>query len=188
MRKLVMMLALAALALAPAGAVADDTAALKAEAARKVQGFFKMLKGELQAAMKKGGPLAAIEVCHVRAPEIADASSTGGWTVARTSLKLRNPGNAPDAWEREVLKAFDTRKAKGEDPAKLVRAEIVDEGGRPVFRFMKAIPTAKLCLNCHGAKLKPEVAAKLDELYPGDKARGYKAGDIRGAFTLRKPL
>ena len=30
--------------------------------------------------------------------------------------------------------------------------------------------------------------AKLAELYPADRATGFQAGDIRGAFTLSKPL
>jgi hypothetical protein len=53
---------------------------------------------------------------------------------------------------------------------------------------MKAIPTAELCLTCHGEALDPELQATLDELYPADKARGFKEGDIRGAFTLSRPL
>ena len=28
----------------------------------------------------------------------------------------------------------------------------------------------------------------IDDLYPTDQARGFSAGDIRGAFTLRKVL
>jgi hypothetical protein len=53
---------------------------------------------------------------------------------------------------------------------------------------MSAIPTKKICLECHGANLAPEVAARLDALYPEDRARGFKIGDIRGAFTLSKSL
>ncbi|MBL6933600.1 MAG: DUF3365 domain-containing protein, partial [Rhodospirillales bacterium] len=54
---------------------------------------------------------------------------------------------------------------------------------------MKAIPTdEKPCLACHGGNISEEVAAKLDDLYPQDKARGYNAGDIRGAFTIRQPM
>jgi hypothetical protein len=44
------------------------------------------------------------------------------------------------------------------------------------------------CLKCHGTDIDPAVAAKLDALYPKDMARGYKAGDVRGAFTLRQPM
>jgi hypothetical protein len=50
-------------------------------------------------------------------------------------------------------------------------------------------PDAKMpCLKCHGENLDPKVAAKLDALYPHDQARGYKAGDVRGAFTVRQPM
>ena len=71
---------------------------------------------------------------------------------------------------------------------KMDYAEVVEMNGQKSFRYMKAIPTGKVCLNCHGAELKPAVSKELDMLYTDDKARGFKAGDIRGAFTLSKPL
>jgi len=133
--------------------------------------------------------VAAIDTCHKVAPHLAEAhSQMSGWQVGRTSLKPRNPGNAPDAWEQAVLQEFEERKSAGEEPTKLVKAEVVEEHGRKVFRMMKAIPTAEVCTKCHGAEIADPVAAKLDELYPEDKARGFKVGDLRGAFTLKKPL
>ena len=72
--------------------------------------------------------------------------------------------------------------------AKMEYAEVVAEGGKQYFRYMKAIPTGELCLKCHGAEIEPGVKAKLDELYPNDKARGFKLGDIRGAFTIKQPM
>ena len=115
-------------------------------------------------------------------------SSSSGWDVGRTSLKLRNPANAPDAWELAVLNSFEERKSAGEDPQNIAKAEVVEQDGRKVFRFMKAIPTAELCLNCHGSELKPEVVEALNTHYAADQATGFKLGDIRGAFTLSKPL
>lgn len=53
---------------------------------------------------------------------------------------------------------------------------------------MKAIPTAALCVKCHGESIEAEVEAKLKELYPNDQARGFKEGDLRGAFTLAAPV
>jgi hypothetical protein len=53
---------------------------------------------------------------------------------------------------------------------------------------MKAIPAGKACLKCHGDGIDAEVVEKLDELYPEDKARDFKEGDIRGAFTFEKAL
>ncbi len=154
-----------------------------------IKAFMGDLKGELQKGMKQGGPVHAIQVCNTLAPQLAEAhTQMSGWQVGRTSLKLRNSENAPDAWEAGVLTEFESRKAAGEDPMKLVKAEVVEEQGRKVLRLMKAIPTAELCLKCHGGEIEGPVAAKLDELYPDDKARGFKAGDLRGAFTLKKAL
>jgi hypothetical protein len=91
-----------------------------AEAKAIVTQFFGQLKGELQAAIKEGGPVNAVKVCQQRAPAIArDLSAQTGWDVARTSLKLRNPANQPDAWELAVLNKFEERKAAGEDPAQI---------------------------------------------------------------------
>jgi hypothetical protein len=53
---------------------------------------------------------------------------------------------------------------------------------------MKAIGTTSPCLTCHGSALKPDVAAKVKELYPEDEAVGFASGQLRGAFTLSRPL
>jgi hypothetical protein len=168
----------------------DDNAEMTAEARSIVKSFFASLKGELVASLKAGGPTEAIAVCNERAPVLAHESAmASNWKVGRTSLKLRNPDNAPDAWEAAVLKHFDARAAAGEDPKMIEFSAVVDQQGQRTFRYMKAIPTAeKPCLACHGTSISPQVAEKLDALYPDDKARGYSAGDLRGAFTLSKPL
>ena len=167
----------------------QDNAANVAEAKTIIKAFFEQLKGELEASMKVGGPVNAIKNCQLKAPSIAyDMSARSGWSVGRTSLKLRNPANTPDDWELAVLKSFEERKSAGEDPQTIAKAEVVERNGKSEFRFMKAIPTAELCLNCHGSELKPEVVEALDTHYVADKARGYKLGDIRGTFTLSKPL
>jgi len=53
---------------------------------------------------------------------------------------------------------------------------------------MQAIGTAEACLGCHGEKIKPELLSLLDQRYPQDQARGFREGDLRGAFTLSRPL
>ncbi len=166
----------------------QDRAEASRNAAKEFQG---MLGGELKAAIAAGGPVNAIQVCNKKAGEIADdISKKHGWKVGRTSLKVRNTANAPDAWETKVLKDFDARKAKGDDPTKLEHSEVVKQDGKSVFRYMKAIPIPQdaPCLACHGEKIDGAVAAKLKELYPQDKATGYKQGDLRGAFTITQPL
>ncbi|MDH5785641.1 MAG: DUF3365 domain-containing protein [Chromatiales bacterium] len=171
----------------------DEAKKYAAESKAVVMEFFKQVKGEMQSTMKASGPIDTIEVCSKTAPSIAKAfSEKHGMTVARTTLKPRNPVNAPDAWEEKVLKKFEERLAAGEKPEDMAFFEIVEADGKKNFRFMKAIGMPPLdkapCLKCHGESIDPTISTKLDELYPEDKARGYKAGQIRGAFTITKSL
>ncbi|WP_293648374.1 Tll0287-like domain-containing protein [Thiolapillus sp.] len=160
------------------------------EARKVIKQFATQLKGELKKAMKEGGPVNAISVCNDKAPKITDSvSASSGWTIARTSLKPRATANSPLPWERKVMEEFEAKKAAGADPKTLDYSDVVEENGKKVFRYMKAIPTGKVCLNCHGGdNVKPEVVMRLKSLYPSDRARGFKEGDIRGAFVVKKTL
>jgi hypothetical protein len=176
-------------AVLPAHLLADEVTDYTQEARGLVKEFFGALKGELKTAMEAGGPVNAIGTCNLKAPEIANQlSQQSGWELARTSLKLRNQDNAPDIWEKNVLLSFEARKKAGEDVTGMELAGIVESDGKLTFRYMKAIPTAELCLKCHGGDIDAKVAERLDALYPDDQARGYNQGDIRGAFTFRKSL
>ncbi|MEW6595720.1 MAG: ATP-binding protein [Thermodesulfobacteriota bacterium] len=78
-----------------------------------------------------------------------------------TSLTPLNPGNAPDAWERQALEAI----ADGEQ-------EVVGEaliGGAPYLRVMRRLVTEKGCLKCHAGQ-------------------GYQEGDVRGGLSAAVPL
>jgi len=171
-------------------AFGDDTQLL--ENARQVAASMppKLLE-VLTREIAKGGPENAIAVCRETAPAMAKAASEKtGWAIRRVSLRNRNPKAVPDAWEKAVLEDFDRRVAAGESPAALEKVETGTGDGKKVFRYMKALPTQELCLQCHGAPehLSPAVKAKLQELYPGDKAVGYGLKQIRGAITLKKAL
>ena len=147
------------------------------------------MQGAMKGAMKSGGPIKAIDVCRVKAPKMAAMiSKEKGWDIGRTSLKVRNPGNRPDAWELKVLQDFEKRKQNGGDTSKMEYTEVVTEAGSKYFRYMKAIPTAAPCLTCHASKIDKKLEARINSLYPEDKARGFKVGDIRGAFTIKQPL
>lgn len=153
------------------------------------QAFMQSLKQELTAAMQAGGPINAVSVCNLTAPGIANTySARHGWDVGRTSLRLRNPANAADAWERAVLESFAAQRADGAEAATLEFHEVVVNGERRELRYMKAIPTGDACLACHGEQLDGMVRARIDLLYPHDQATGYRPGDVRGAFTITQPL
>jgi hypothetical protein len=179
-----------ALALAAASAFAAD-AGLLDDARAAAMSVPPRLVAALQEEIAKSGFDGAIDVCRDQAPQMAkEASEKTGWQIRRVSLKNRNPKAVPDAWEQAVLQDFNRRAAAGENPATLEKGEVVAEGGMKVYRYMKALPTQPLCLNCHGAPadLSPAVKARLAERYPNDKATGYAVGQIRGAMTLKRPL
>lgn len=148
----------------------------------------KELKAELGAAIEKGGPVAAIDVCHTRAPAIAERlSGESGARVGRTSLRVRNASNAPDDLQRAVLEQFAGDMAAGRVDGPLEAAfEIKREGGIE-RHYLRAIPTEALCLTCHGDTLAPELAAAIARDYPGDQATGFKLGELRGAFRVVWP-
>lgn len=164
----------------------NNMPALKAEAITIVKQFGGALKPQLKKALTEGGVLKAIEVCSVKAPEIAqNLSLSTQWQVKRVSLKARNhPDAIPNAWEKSVLETFNQRQESGESTKKMAKAEIVGDE----FRFMKAQGTQPLCLTCHGTKLDDETKAALKSYYPKDQATGYSLGQVRGAFSLTKKL
>jgi hypothetical protein len=188
MQRLLTVLTLGLLAVTANSQAADYTKEIAASR-KTAQEFMQSLKQELQASMQEGGPINAVSVCNLTAPAIASTYSIrNGWDVGRTSLKTRNPDNAPDAWERSVLESFEERKRAGENPATMEFYEVISENGSRKLRYMKAIPTASLCLACHGKSVDSITRARIEKLYPHDQAMGFKEGDIRGAFTITQPL
>ncbi len=78
-----------------------------------------------------------------------------------TSLKFLNPVNAPDEWEKKVLRAFEKKQSEA--------SEIASIKGEPYLRLMRPFMTENSCLKCHGHQ-------------------GYKEGDVRGAISIAVPL
>jgi hypothetical protein len=140
-------------------------------------------------AIAKSGAAEAVTVCQDVAPKMAKAATEqSGWQIRRVSLRNRNPKAVPDAWERETLEDFDRLAAAGVAPATLERSAVQTVDGKPLQRYMRALPTQGLCLSCHGPaeQLAPGVAERLKSLYPDDRAVGYSLGQIRGAMTLKR--
>ena len=146
------------------------------------------LKGELTKAIAEGGPIAAINVCYLRAPEIAaQLSQASGARVGRTALRVRNPSNAPDELERTVLEQFATDLGSGPIDRPLEAVFEIRRGEAVERRYMRAIPTDALCLTCHGKTIAPELAAAIARDYPKDEATGFEQGQLRGAFSVVWP-
>lgn len=163
---------------------AQPTDEMVAQARSMVKTFGGSLKEALQAAIKEGGLTNGIGVCNTIAPEIAADNSNEEWTISRTSLKVRNPDNAPTQWQEMQLHAMEKQPVKNGKPVEVW--QVSEASGQPAFQYMSAIPTQKLCLGCHGKSIDPDVKARLSELYPEDQATGFSEGDLRGAFVVTR--
>jgi len=167
----------------------DQQQQFEQQAGAAIKDFAGTLKSALTAAMKSGGPVEAVAVCSLIAPTLAaEMSKKYGMDLGRTSLRVRNPANEADAWETSVMEQFQRRLDSGEAIQKLTFSEKVEAETSQQWRMMKAIPTDKLCLSCHGSKIAEPVQAMLDNYYPDDMATGFKLGDIRGAFTVKQDI
>ena len=77
-----------------------------------------------------------------------------------TSLRLKNPNNKLDEWERQTLISFE--KGKSEE------TEVIKKDGRHFYRFMRPLLVEESCLNCH-------------------RDQGYKVGEVRGGISVTLP-
>jgi hypothetical protein len=150
-----------------------------ARAATALKPLKKELRSELIEALKEGGPERAIDVCQLRAPEIARLASIGGAVLGRTSHRVRNPENAPEAWMSAFLEEYLANPDDNEPRA--VRLASGDIG------YVEPIRMKSICTQCHGDRIEPGVKARLQALYPEDEATGFKKGELRGMFWVRIP-
>lgn len=156
-----------------------------AESARAEQAMNELqraLLARLTAAMTRGGPAAAVEVCRTDARTIAEAvAKAQGLELGRTSHRLRNPANAPRAWARPTVEAAAGAKAAAE------RLRVFDLGDR--VGVLRPIGTAEACTTCHGAAddVHRSIGATLAAAYPQDRATGFAAGDLRGWMWAEVP-
>jgi len=180
------------LLLAALPALAQDIGTLTAETKKAVLPVIPKVVAAMQDAIASQGVAGAIPVCKEQAPAlIKEVRDSTGWLIRRVSLKTRNAERGtPDLWEVRQLADFNIRAANGEKPETIEKSEIVSVDGKPVFRYMKALPVGDACLKCHGPAetLDAGLKAKLAETYPQDRATGYSKGEIRGALTVKRPL
>jgi methyl-accepting chemotaxis protein len=106
------------------------------------------------------------------------------WSVARQyataqsmefhtpSLSPRDPKNQADEFERRALEAFQKDPSLGEFSDRTV------ENGHDIMRYAQAVRLTEDCLLCHG-----DPAGSKDPF--GYTKEGMKAGELRGAFTVK---
>lgn len=149
-----------------------------AEAESTIAFLQRRLGARLKSELERGGPVLAVAVCRDSAQIMtADVAEQWGIQVGRTSHRLRNPGNAPRPWAAAYVAAVDSGAR-----ASQVKSILVDLDDR--VGVLQPIPTAALCVQCHGApdSLSIDMKRILAESYPQDRATGFAEGDLRGFF------
>ena len=150
--------------------------------------LLRNLKKELTTAISEKGLVEAIKFCNVQAlPFTEEIAKSSGLQIdiKRTSVKYRNPKNAPNEVEMAALKYFEELSERGESlPPLLIQK--VEESGKIYFVYYKPLKAGSLCLACHGdtENMGAQLKSALQELYPHDKAIGYKEGDFRGVVRI----
>jgi hypothetical protein len=181
-----------ALLMPSAGSALAGSAEREKAASEVASVLMEELGGAMMKQMSKGGPIEAIIVCTELAPEIAGRlSREHGWRVTRVGTRVRNPLlGMPDAWEQKILAEFAERAEKGETFAEMTHSEVVTEMGGQYYRFMRSIVVQPKCLFCHGSndQIPDVIKSALKKQYPFDAATGYKAGELRGAVSIKQPL
>ena len=177
---------------AATGIASADEIALEQGASEVAETFLEELGEAMTQEMTERGPVEAIIVCTKLAPDIAGRlSRERGWRVTRVGTRVRNPLlGMPDAWEQRVLAEFAERAAKKESFASMTHHEVVTEPAGQYFRFMKPILVQQKCLFCHGSRdqIPEPIRMLLKKHYPFDVATGYKAGELRGAVSIKQPF
>jgi hypothetical protein len=171
-------------ALCAAWGLAQDPAPReRAEAA--VRDLGQVLQQLLGEELKRGGVEGAVKSCSESAQAVTEEfARERELDIRRVSLKYRNQKDQPDEYEAARLKQWEAQAKAGKPPA--AAAETVTVNGRRYLRYMKPILVQGMCLSCHGPreKLQAEVREIIDTRYPRDKATGYQAGELRGAFSV----
>jgi hypothetical protein len=149
------------------------------------KGLMTALLGQLES----GGPPAALAFCADSAQALTARYQQEGLDVHRTSLKVRNPRNAPDSVEVRVLDALAAQHAAGTLAPEYVEIRRLGTSAREV-RYFRPIQVQQGCLTCHGAVngIAPGIQSVLAERYPDDAAVGYAVGDLRGVIAVRRAL
>jgi plasmid replication initiation protein len=149
------------------------------------QGLMRALLARLEAA----GPDSALAFCADSAQALTARYQAAGIDVHRTSLRVRNPGNAPDSAEVRVLEYLAALKTAGTLPTEFVEVRRSADGTREL-RYFRPVTVAAGCLACHGVRenIAPSIQAVLAQRYPTDSAVGYAEGDLRGVVAVRMDL
>lgn len=136
-------------------------------------------------AINQKGTAEALSFCNTKAIHLTDSMAmVQGVEIKRVSDQERNPDNKANAEELAYIQATKAKINAGEKPS----PQITDLDDKVIAYY--PILTNAMCLQCHGQKesdVQAETLAKLNALYPGDKATGYGENELRGIWVVEMP-
>ncbi len=159
----------------------EDSSRFVQEGTKLAKQMYASVLQRLKTALDQKAYYESVKYCNHNALPLTDSLATHyGIKAKRTSLKLRNPANAPDELEKQVLEMYQKTLSKQPTVYK------TNEG----IRFFTPIYVAEFCLNCHGKpyeNISDVTLRALQELYPNDEAKNYEIYDIRGIWSITFP-
>lgn len=166
-----------------------QAAEIRAVGEKAIERLASLLIREINNGLLKGSPEDTVDVAHLKKLTSTDGAITGYPRIAGvklTSLKLRNPTNAPDAAEQLVLDAIVEEMENDKAPPSLLVQKVERAGGALEWRVYRPLGILPACLICHGDPEGQSLAlqAKLAARYPNDKATGYTGRSWRGLIRV----
>lgn len=154
----------------------------KEEVSEKEKQIIVLAQGELgknlKSAIEKNGSIGAIEFCNLNALSLTmEIAKKENVQLKRVSDKPRNLYNSANEIQKKQIQFFKEQL--------FAKANLfpIKEKGVSYFPIL----TNKMCLQCHGEigkDLTTDTNAKIQELYPKDKATGYAENQIRGIWVI----
>lgn len=144
--------------------------------------------GEVRRVLATTTPALAIGKLHLKDYKLPLARPGQPVVTAfrRTSLRVRNPANSPDAADLAALELIQGQLERGDDVAKVLVQRVSLPGQPSEWRVYRPLAILQQCMECHGkdAALAPGVTDTLKVFYPADNAVNYKPGEWRGLIRV----
>jgi len=137
----------------------------------------QLQKGKVKLTAERVGLIPVLASGRIAAQVAGDLE----YRIRQISDRYRNPANAPDPYEQQVLKTF-------QEGSRDELYQITGRGDAQVFRYLQAFHAEESCLECHGDPADaPEVIRKL---YPPetDRSYHYPLGKVIGAISIQIPV
>lgn len=161
---------------------AEEKALILQDAQKIAMTSQQELGGQLMQQLQESGSLGALDFCSVHAINITDdLSKTHKTNIKRRSDQPRNPHNVANLSQLDYMEMVKEKLKNQEEVEAFL--EVSDSHAQAYF----PIVTHSMCLQCHGIPgedISDETFAKINELYPEDKATHYGENELRGIWVI----